>query len=202
LIIHNNKVFVHIPKTGGTSLQDALVVSCGIAKTPHDYINWKKHATVREIINKFGEPKEWITILRNPYERMVSYYYFMLRIHKENLYGAGKSKEVMAAVKSKDFKDWLKKVMKNNELCQNYYYFLRREDGSVPKFKVILTSELDKKWKSIVKWFGGNPNKYTWTRQVVTKHPPYESCYDDESYEIVKNYYSFYFNQKFSSITQ
>lgn len=69
-ISHEHKLFlIHVPKTAGTSIQETLKM---------DYAG---HHTPQQLKKKF--PKEWETykkfaVIRNPWDRMVSNYYYIL----------------------------------------------------------------------------------------------------------------------------
>jgi len=86
-------IFIHIPKTGGNSIHNALrpysedVVICnsklqdGIERfeTTHTRYNISKHSTLQDYLNELpAEITKHYTIftcIRNPWERMISYYF-------------------------------------------------------------------------------------------------------------------------------
>ena len=94
MIFKKNKViFLHYPKTGGNSIQDALRSYSDdqiISRKAHqdgierfelrntEHKNLKKHSTIQDYYNAIGEDlfayKVFI-IIRNPYDRMVSFYF-------------------------------------------------------------------------------------------------------------------------------
>lgn len=86
IISHKYKVvFVHIPKTGGTSISTALRPLLG----PGDFfeiLHAPKHYTARQIRNAFFSTNlEWssylsFAIMRNPWERIYSDYCFSKRM--------------------------------------------------------------------------------------------------------------------------
>ncbi len=74
-MMHCNKfVFIHIPRTGGTSLTETFGVLPAVSKCVYEY----KHATAREIRRLIGA-KAWnnaykFTVYRDPYEIIRSWY--------------------------------------------------------------------------------------------------------------------------------
>lgn len=93
LSLKHRFLFVHIPKTGGNSIQKALIPYSEDQITTHlpfqdgidrfgiqnsDY-PYHKHATLREYKNlipkKIYSPLTKFTVVRNPWERMISFYY-------------------------------------------------------------------------------------------------------------------------------
>ncbi|MEJ8561311.1 sulfotransferase family 2 domain-containing protein [Yoonia sp. GPGPB17] len=87
-------VFVHIPKTGGTSLATALEERAAaddilVGDTPkaqrrrkrQQTINapgrlWK-HSTLRDVAGLYPDDAFVFTLVRNPWDRMVSYYHWL-----------------------------------------------------------------------------------------------------------------------------
>ena len=74
---HRHKyIFVHIPKTGGSSLEHQLYT----AESRQRYHNWlPPHFTIKQYAEVFStkffdECYKW-TVIRNPYERFLSAYY-------------------------------------------------------------------------------------------------------------------------------
>ena len=92
MIIEEHKaIFIHIPKNAGTSIE-TLFGNSSFRIQPD------KHANIHEIKKKF--PKVYdsyrkFTIIRNPYDKMVSWYFYL----KRNL---GENYDII------DFKEWIK----------------------------------------------------------------------------------------------
>lgn len=72
-----NVIFIHINKTGGTSINDALNVPV------------KNHLTAREIIDEVGEEaylKAYkFTVVRNPWSKVVSHYKYRVKTGQTGL---------------------------------------------------------------------------------------------------------------------
>ena len=94
LSIKHKFIFIHIPKTGGNSIHNALrsfsedqvVCKSGIQdgierfEIRHSpYSSISKHSTLREYLNELPAPFldscKIFTCIRNPWERMISYYF-------------------------------------------------------------------------------------------------------------------------------
>ncbi len=89
-------VFLHLPKTGGTTLHNLLIKhfeedeickerTNELAKVSEEEIGSKRlfsgHFTYNTVIQKIPEPRKIITLLREPKSRILSEYYFR-RSHK------------------------------------------------------------------------------------------------------------------------
>jgi hypothetical protein len=92
MIIEEHKtIFIHIPKNAGTSIE-TLFANSSFRIQPN------KHANIHEIKKKF--PKLYdshrkFTIVRNPYDKMVSWYFYLKR-------KVGEKHKVV------EFNDWIK----------------------------------------------------------------------------------------------
>jgi chondroitin 4-sulfotransferase 11 len=71
-----NAIFIHIPKTGGQSIEAALQpwMTSGKKKLP-------RHPTARRVRRSLNVPGEWekafkFTVVRNPWSRLVSFYFY------------------------------------------------------------------------------------------------------------------------------
>jgi hypothetical protein len=82
LLSHEHKfIFVHVQKTGGTSVMKALRPYCDArALADIERAGLSAHATAKEIIAAFGRPlwDEYFTFAfeRNPWDKCVSLYYY------------------------------------------------------------------------------------------------------------------------------
>ena len=105
-INHKHKfIFIHIPKNAGTSIRNSFQIEGYDKKVvnkpyPHNSCSEIKTYcgdTVWETFYKFA-------VIRNPYERLVSYYHF----HKSPQY------RFPALANKYTFSDWIRKGLDNN----------------------------------------------------------------------------------------
>lgn len=189
----NNSLFIHIPKTSGTSITHQFNVVQPL---------YNKHSTLNEIYNELGidyiKSKSPFTIVRNPYDRLVSWFYFHIDLvdplYRKKLYPYD------------SFKDWIK------DGAPIHWTSMFAQDSSPKDFPDIFknTSKLYKpRWISSANFF----SQLSWTTvnddiliddnrifkfEEITKRLnthvnkgkrglEYKKYYDEESYNIVTN---------------
>ena len=93
MIIEEHKaIFIHIPKNAGTAIEEYFGNnSFRIQPNKHDNI----HAIKKRFLNIYNSYRKF-TIIRNPYDKMVSWYFYLKRNLHTNKY------------KIIDFNEWIK----------------------------------------------------------------------------------------------
>ena len=66
-----NSIFVHIPKTGGSSIQQWL-----LDNTSSQVTKSTKHHTLQKLESKYGKFDFSFAVVRNPWDWCVSWYFF------------------------------------------------------------------------------------------------------------------------------
>ena len=80
MLVNNKRklVFIHIPKNAGTTFKSVLYSTHGDVEWKRPFTDEKKytHAPLKSFYASFPESKDYkvITIIRNPYERALSWY--------------------------------------------------------------------------------------------------------------------------------
>ena len=134
--------FIHIPKNAGTS----AVVATNFKDPSH-----KKYLEVRDTIDK--DAFLW-TIVRNPYDRAVTMYYFMKQLIEEKAPDRIRNKhKIMMADDLNDY--WANYFTESDRNMLNYFFpqfeYVKDEFGAVSnKFDYILKFEtLQDDWSEL-----------------------------------------------------
>ena len=153
-----NVLFIHIPKTGGTSLECYFSDKCNIplnSESLYGYLEEKtklennifinsslQHITYQEIIkyNQFFNINfnniQLITIVRNPYERIISDLFFLSLMNIES-----SKEETFAAINNYIFSNEL-----DNHNKPQHFYFETDNDGDtlLQNIKILHTESLNR----------------------------------------------------------
>jgi len=169
-------VFIHINKTGGTS-----VISI-IGKA------FRKHLTAKDVIKYIGQ-KKWdntykFTVIRNPWDRVVSQYKFRTKTNKSKMQENPLS-----------FNEWVKKVFEENDP----FYFGKRPQMYIPQVdwlkdnngeihidKIIRFESLNKEFKEVADYLGIDNNL---PHLNSTKKANYHDFYDQETKAIIDKWF-------------
>ena len=142
-----NILFIHIPKTGGTSVEQYFINKLGISSSEDCWYSINKisgkisdqHKTLRSIIkNKSSEINfknlMILTVVRNPYYRTVSDLFFYGMIH------VGSTQEEVCKVLVNYFRKYICGNTFDNHIIPQYL-FLCDSSGKINKNIIILKTE-------------------------------------------------------------
>ena len=185
MISHKYKcIYVHIPKTGGTSIENALKDRT----TPKT--GGSSHSKIIYYKNKFSSEYEHyfkFSFVRNPWDRIVSGF---------NYFKSGGNGSIGDSNKKKLFGDNFKKFVKNLDA----YCKLKNPHFLLPQYEYIYIdekSEINKLFR-----FEQIKNEFNILRETlnleinnlyktrISKHKHYTEYYDDETREIVAKKYA------------
>jgi hypothetical protein len=171
-----NFIYIHINKTGGTSISKAIG------------IRYKNHLTVKEVISIVGKEefdKAFIfTVVRNPWDKVVSHYKYRVKTNQTNM-----------ADNHITFKDWVKLTYGKEK--DSFYYdkpkmfapqseWLMNNDEFLQVNEVIRFESLSDDFKrisDILKIKKKLPHLNATMKDSYTKY------YDAETMEIVRDWF-------------
>lgn len=166
--------FVHINKTGGSSIESALNLPFG-------------HKTALQKIQQVGREK-WdaglsFTVVRNPWDKVLSHYLYRV---KTNQTGMGE-KEIK-------FNDWVRLTYgeKNSDYYDKPKMFMPQMDWICDENGVVLVDEI-LRFENLAEDFDGLAVKIGQSVSLPhlkkTQHGNYYNYYDNESVEIIGNWF-------------
>ena len=170
-INHTHKfIFIHIPKNAGTSIRnsfdrkgyDKRVVS---KRYPHDSCSIIKSYCGDDVWNTFFK----FAIVRNPYDRMVSYYHF----HNSPQY------KYPATAQKMSFEEWLNCGLDSN-LKKTQSDYLNEDIDLIGRYESLQDS-FDIFCDKI------NIPTYQLPLWNLSRHEVWQNYYDDETLELVYN---------------
>ena len=167
MIIEEHKtIFVHIPKNAGTSIE-TYFANGSVRIQP------EKHADIYEIKKKFKNSYnnyKKFTIIRNPYDKMVSWYFYL----KRNL---GENYNII------EFNEWIKDPSKFWHINDPISYLKPQFEWIDDTVRIIKFENID---KEINEFFEKEINL-----SIINKsnHDHYSTYYNKESLNIIYNRY-------------
>ena len=182
MIIEKHKtIFVHIPKNAGTSIK----IFFGMEGSK-DIFPVSQHDTIEDIKekipNKYKEYKKF-TIVRNPYGRMISWFFYLKKKTNPTNFITGEvNKEQLEFKQNIDFKQWVKSNFK--------YFNIYSRDLLMPQYNWVDESVVILKFENLKeeleKFF---KYKIDIPHNNATNHEKYTNYYDQESLNIVYDKY-------------
>jgi len=169
-------IFIHINKTAGTSIGNAIGLPI------------KHHQTAREVIARIGRDK-WdkaykFTLVRNPWDKVVSHYEYRRKRNKTAL----ASNEI-------PFKEWVRKTYgpdkdpfyyNNPKAFQPQVEWLKDDEGKITIDFIGKFESISEDFSRISKAIGIDA---ALPHLNASKRPGYRNYYDDESREMVAQWF-------------
>lgn len=176
-IVNGKKiVFIHINKTGGTSIGNALGFN-------------KSHLTVREIIDFIGkkrfESSYKISAVRNPWDKVLSHYKYRIKTNQTNM-----------GENTPSFSEWVKKTYGKNK--DPFYYdkpkmfqpqvdWLKDYDNKIDIDVIMKFENLNKEFEKLSEYLNLNVSL---PHLNATQKVNYREFYDDDSISIVSEWFA------------
>ena len=199
-------LFIHIPKTAGTSLTHAMIKETGISPTSIQGVDGKDHEIIthsgalqlKQMLGKHYDGLYSFSVVRNPWDRMVSLYNFKIQSAQQRLTGKrpqkpGTSKEgdmkEIAYLSTLGFERWLlegdcdshlygESLTRLPQLC-----WLTDEDGKVIVSHIAKFEDLDSELKKLQERFRMNFEGPTGNPSI---HAPWSLYYNEETFACVQ----------------
>lgn len=176
-------VFIHIPKTGGSSIHDTLKALYGKSNVKFDGC----HHTLSELLDKYSECKEYIkfSVVRNPWDKMVSQFEYSKKVRDQSV----------LKVDNDNFQTWLKRLYKykydNNIVkyfCGNSTDWLLNSDGDIDMDAILRFENLNEHFKIFCEKYNLKYLQLPY-KNVSPNRKPYQEYYDDETKSLVMKHF-------------
>lgn len=179
-ISHAKKlIFIHIPKNAGTSITDFLKNNMN-----NNNIN-KLHVNCSTLKNQIKNYNDYFKfcVVRNPYDRAVSFYNYYNRIDINGPFGP------IVKQNTKNFKDFVKNCMKNEYMIhlRLQYNMISDNLGNILVDKIIKYENLENDLKETLKNYNLDFTKFKHLNKST--YDNYKNYYDNETILLVQNYY-------------
>jgi len=180
MINHDKKIiFVHIPKTGGASIESLFCASPLYGK--------EKHLMSHEYDPKYLKSYFKFAFARNPWDRILSYYFFRLKKNYE-MFGHGDS-----------FSNWIKFLgnCRDNDYKNNFFQFylsIQNQSEFIFRNDYLMVDYVGK-FENLQQDFNAICDKAKMSRRRLphknkSNHKHYTEYYDDETRQIVAKKYA------------
>ncbi len=167
----DNFIFIHINKTGGSSIEKALNIPF-------------EHLTALEKIEQIGQA-DWdrkftFAVVRNPWDKVVSHYHYRIQRDqtKLNMSNVSFEKWVHLSYGAQD-----PKYYNNPRMFQAQLDWISNEDGEIIVDKIIRFESLHKGFSEICATIGKNAEL---PHLKASKHHNYRDYYSEETKKIVE----------------
>lgn len=190
-------IFVHIPKTGGSSIEDVIwplesdkVVEnlwMGFIKPYYNkyQTGGLQHLTCKQIKTHVGfevfNSYYKFTVVRNPWEKAVSQFIYMKHVRKD-------LRKFIGMTKWTSFKKYLKLISKKEHVqWMKQVDFICEKNGKIMVDKVIRFENIEKEFELVRQHLGIPDIKLPWVNKSKRKH--YTEYYNKRTIQMVSNLY-------------
>ena len=198
MISHKYKcIFVHIPKTGGSSIEnviwplksDRTIENLWMGYVKPYYNKYQtggmQHLTAEQIRTEIGEDifKSYykFAVVRNPWEKAVSQYVYMKRKRKD-------LRQFIGMRRWTSFKNYLQLIPKRTHVqWMKQMEFLTDGQNNVLVDKVLRFEHLESEFQKVMDHLGIHDTQLPHVNQSKRKH--YTKYYDDVSIQMVADFY-------------
>ncbi len=186
-------IFIHIPKTAGTSIATTISRNWKFRTSFDPYV----HATAQEMVNRLGDKfhKNYsFTFVRNPWDRLHSLYHFICQ--KKLNYAKGEHWD-QDLLKKRGFKAWLLEddfwppYTKNkgpSSQKRNQTYFIQNSNKEIIVKDIFYYERLDADLLKLSKKLGINFTDLM--KSKTTKRSDYRDDYCGETIDFVYKYHA------------
>lgn len=198
MICHDKKIiFIHIPKTGGTSVARLLGGHGIMLQGEKNYESvYFKHALASDVRRMMGDQFDCyqrLTIVRNPWDWVVSNYEFNRGLHRP--FTAGTRYRVSGMVpdrfKDQSFDDWLH--WWTEELQPSQHRLISAENGQLLVNKVYRFEQIEKCLQDIRRRVYGwalKPLPHAMRLKGKRKRKHYAEYYNAGTIKLVEKYFA------------
>jgi hypothetical protein len=202
-LFKRNKIgFHHVPKTAGTSIRHYLSMVLSEEYT----ILGTQHVPIEKIYNKIPKNMKVFTVIRNPYERLISLYNYRKEKSIRRKKNKGKITASLAAVHNTSFKKWIinwiiPNISKGNGIHQSITNSITI-NGAVPKKLNVIRMEdnMETSIKSLLKINTNKKIPYNNKSKQKYLKGSYLEHYDSELLSIVYELEKYIFDRYYKEI--
>jgi hypothetical protein len=199
IILKNNKAFIHIPKTGGSSVSAVLAKMLGkqgvVPKDGEDRPGWQlrlhsghMHGSYAEAI-KYLRKHEPFAVVRHPMDRALSFYTASMREPKKNGGSPASLRLRHAVLECGSFKEFVRWIAggaaKDYPLFRPMWDYLSL-NGEQRVHNILRFERLQDEWMHYARKNLGMLNPPRLPRKNTSEHDDYRSYYDTETVELLR----------------
>lgn len=184
LSMERSFAFIHVPHTGGTSIEAAYAPHAVSGDLVYGDCHQNKHDTARQLKSKLGREFDSLTVIaiaRNPWDRIHSHYYHAIRdfavIDKLTI-PKSYANTLEKISKYKSFADFVRDYWLTKPV-DSWQYYCCDHDGKRLVNYIIRFEHLQSAWQTISATMGLRRVELPHINHVADR-PDYRSAYDEK----------------------